>query len=226
MIIKLNYRNMGMSKLKDKYKQFGMAGCCKRIIKSTLRILFGIEYGKYYYLVNDIDYQNQREIFEKKRGIWEIKKLQYDDFLHGVPSVFTEKKLRKIKYRFEQSGDYEAYGIVVNDRLIYSCWLSFKDSHVTDKLNCPLPDNECFMFDAYCDPEFRGKGLHGMMNAYRLMKGYERGKTRCAVIVLHENIPALKSQLRVGYRIAFTYYVLNVRNKSFTNFLLKKDKYL
>lgn len=213
---------MDMNKFKDKYKQFGIVGYCNRLIKSVFRVLLGIEYEKYYYLVNDIDYQAQREIFEKKRGIWEIKKLQYGDFLHGVPSVFTEKKLLKIKYRFDHSGDYEAYGIVENDRLIYSCWLSFKDLHVTDKLNCPLPDDECFMFDAYCAPDFRGHGLHGMMNAYRLMKGYEHGKTRCAVIVLRENIPALKSQLRVGYRIAFNYYVLNVGNKSFTNFFLKK----
>lgn len=208
-------------KIRNTYKQYGFLGFIGRLVKASLSIL-GIRFNRYYYLVNNIDYQCQKETFDKKCNDQIIKVLTYNDFLLGDPEIFNAKKLKTIRYRLEQ-GDYLAYGIIENNKLIYSCWLSFKELQSSNSIiNGLLSDNECLMLDAYCNPRFRGQGLHSMMNAYRLMKGYERGKTKCVAIILHENIPALKSQLKVGYRIAFIYYVLTLWGKSYTNFISKK----
>lgn len=213
-----------MNKIKDTYNQYGFAGFIKRLIKAGFRFL-GVKFERYYYLVNDIDYQKQSEIFLRKRNNREIKQLSYSDFLSGDARVFTRERLDTIKRRFEK-GDYAAYGIVMDGRLIYSCWLSFGELETPGNIvNGLLSANECLMLDSHCVPEFRKQGLHGMMNAYRLMKGYERGKTKCVVIVLHENMPALKSQVRVEYRHVFTYYTLEIGNRAYTNFHTKKSRY-
>ena len=209
-----------MSKIKDDYRQYGLGGFLKRVIKWPLRKI-GITINSYYFMVNDIDYEKQKQLFEAK-GLRGVKELKYDDFLKGDKSEFTDRKLSKIRQRLDD-GNYHAYGIVENDKLVYSCWISL---YWLDSSNAcvegPLKKNECLLFDAYCAPEGRGRGFHSTMNSFRLMKAYEMGKNRSVVIVLKENTPAYKSQLKTGNIVLFEFYVINVWDKVFTNYFKKR----
>ena len=211
------------SKLQSDLKQFGFWGFLKRIVKFFLRKI-GINYNSYYYMVNHIDTEARRMQFEAAK-LPPVKELTYDDFLLGDKTIFTDNKLNMIKQRLQDDG-YHAYGIVENGQLIYSCWISLKKLESSNAcVEGLLDDNEGLLVDAYCSPAARGRGLHGAMNAYRLWQLSQNGKSQAVGIVLKENKPAYKSQLKVGFEVAFTYYVANVWGKTFTNYPNRKKTY-
>lgn len=208
--------------LKADLKQFGFWGFLKRIAKFFLRKI-GINVNSYYYMVNHINAEAHRKQFEAA-NLLAVKELTYDDFLKGDTSVFNEKKLTLIQQRLAD-GTYKAFGIIENGQLIYSCWISLKKLESSDAcVESGLGEKEGLLVDAYCSPVARGRGLHGAMNAYRLWQLSQHGKNRAVVIVLKENTPAYKSQLKVGFEVAFKYYTLEIGKKHYTNFFKLKEK--
>lgn len=210
------------NKIKADIKQYGFGGYLLRCIKALLRLV-KIDVNSYYYMVNELDYEKQQMLFNQS-GLKNVSELSFEDFEKGDPSVFTKRKLEMIGKRFEDGG-YRAYGIMEDGELIYSCWLSLRwlDSH-NKCIEGLLAEDECALFDAYCSPKGRGRGIHSAMNSFRLMKAYEAGKKRSIVIILAENKPAYKSQLKTGNKVLFKFFVMNVGGKSFTNYFKKKSK--
>lgn len=209
-------------KLQADLKQYGLGGFLKRTAKFFLRKV-GINANSYYYMVNQIDADKNRKRFEAAH-IPPVKELTYDDFLKGDKSVFNEKKLTTIQQWFSE-GTFKAYGIVENDSLIYSCWISLHKLETSDACVVGhLDDNEGLLFGAYCSPAARSRGIHGAMNAYRLWQIAQNGKDQAIVIILKENRPAYKSQLKVGFEVLFTYYVVTIWGKTFTNYFRRKQK--
>ena len=135
-----------------------------------------------------------------------VKELSYEDFLKGNKTTFNEKKLAIIKTRL-QDESFKCYGIIENDVLIYSTWISLErlGLSVNTKPIYLLP-HEGLLEDSYCDPIARGRGLHGLMNFYRLKKLYELGKTTVLAMVLDGNTPAMKVQLKSGFEELGTFY--------------------
>lgn len=216
--------NQQPSKLQADLKQFGFWGFLKRIAKFFLRKI-GINVNSYYYMVNHINAEARRKQFEAA-NLLAVKELTYEDFLKGDPSVFNEKKLTLIQQRLAD-GTYKAFGIIENGQLIYSCWISLKKLESSDAcVESGLGEKEGLLVDAYCSPVARGRGLHGAMNAYRLWQLSQQGKNQAVVIVLKENIPAYKSQLKVGFEVAFIYYVATVWGKTITNYYKRKKTYI
>lgn len=211
------------SKLQADLKQFGFGGFLKRTAKFFLRKI-GIYTNSYYYMVNRIDTEKNRKQFEVAH-IPPVKELTYEDFLKGDKAVFNEKKLSIIQQWFSE-GTYKAFGIIENESLIYSCWISLHKLETSDAcvVGC-LDEDEGLLIGAYCSPAARGRGIHGAMNAYRLWQIAQNGKNQAVAIVLYENTPAYKSQLKVGFEVAFTYYVVTVWGKTFTNYFKLKNEY-
>lgn len=211
-------------KIKISFKQYGFKYFIIRIIKKLFSWI-GIKFNLYYYLINDIDYTKQMKSWTEKGKDLNVSELIFEDFLSGDSLIFNKKKLESMKQRFAK-GSYKAWGIIKNKKLIYSCWLSFNELSASNSIiNESLKPHECLMTDDYCSPEYRGKGLHGSMNVYRLIKAYEAKKTKCIVIILYENKIALKSQLKVGFKKSFTYFVLTILGKSYTNFQAQSRKF-
>lgn len=160
--------------------------------------------GKMHYLRlnTDIDVVNKKlEGFNLP-----VKELTYEDFLKGNKTTFNEKKLAIIKARLQDS-NYKCYGIIENDVLIYSTWFSLErlGLSVNTKPIYLLP-NEGLLEDSYCDPIARGRGLHSMMNFYRIKKLYELGRNRVLGMVLEGNTPAFKVQFKSGMEDLGTFY--------------------
>ena len=160
--------------------------------------------GKMHYLRlnTDIDVVNKKlEGFNLP-----VKELTYEDFLKGNKTTFNEKKLEVIKARL-QDPNYKCYGIIENDVLIYSTWFSLErlGLSVNTKPIYLLPD-EGLLEDSYCDPIARGRGLHSMMNFFRIKKLYELGRNRVLGMVLEGNTPAFKVQFKSGMEDLGTFY--------------------
>ena len=169
-----------------------------------LRRILHISIGKLHYLRlnTDIDVVNKKlEGFNLP-----VKELTYEDFLKGDKTVFKGKKLELYRARL-QDKNYRCYGIIENGKLIYSTWFSLErlGLPVVTKPIYLLP-NEGLLEDSYCDPLARGRGLHSMMNYYRIKKLYELGKTRVLGMVLEGNTPAFKVQFKSGIEDLGTFY--------------------
>lgn len=160
---------------------------------------------KMHYLIlkTDIDSVNEK----LKDFDLDVKELTYDDFLKGDKNVFKGDKLELYKVRC-QDPNYHAYGIIENDRLVYSTWFSTGNLGlpvISEKI--PLLSNEGLLEDSYCDPIARGRGFHGKMNFYRIKKLYELGKNRVVAIVLDGNTPAFKVQFKSGFEELGVFYI-------------------
>lgn len=204
--------------IKNKYKQYGFWGFVRRAFKSFLR-LFGIEFNRYYFLENTIDYEKQKSFYDS-RSLENARELVINDFLNSdSPRYITAMN------RFSSSG-FKAFGVFGDGKLVYSCWISLNKLESHEKIiSGTLPSDSFLLIDAYCAPDARGKGIHGTMNAYRLMKGYELGKKKALAIVLHENSPALKSQIKVGFNVLFEFRTLKVFGKEYTDFFKLRKIY-
>ncbi|MDR0231290.1 MAG: hypothetical protein LBI82_04145 [Dysgonamonadaceae bacterium] len=204
-------------KWNSKIKQYGTF----KSISIVLSKLFKTQIMKFHYLKLNIDYSVALKHIEHID--LDVKELTYNDFLLGDKTVFCGKKLELIKKRCNDLS-YKVYGIVENNKLLYSTWISL------DKLSLPivgskytlLPE-EGLLEDSYCHPSVRGRGLHSQMNFFRLAKLYELGKTKCVAIVLDGNMPAYKVQMKSGFNNLGYFYLGTLLGISVCT--LRKEKY-
>lgn len=175
-----------------------------RVYNAFVRRVLKTSLGKMHYLrlIIDLDQVNQQlESFNLP-----VKELTYEDFLKGNKQVFYGAKLAFIKERLK-GPNYKAYGIIENDYLIYSTWVSLRKLGLSvDTKEIVLAEDEGLLEDSFCDPIARGRGIHGTMNWWRIRKLYELGKRRVIAIVLDGNTPAMKVQTKCGFKDYGTFY--------------------
>lgn len=204
-------------KIFQKLKKYGLSQAIRYIGK----VVFHTSIVKEHYLRLNI---NIDEINEKLSTFdLNVKKLKLEDFYFADPNIFTPDKLDLYKKRF-QDDSYQAYGIIENDRLVYSTWISLKRMGMPIEIKpIYLNENEGYLEDSYCDPIARGRGIHGKMNYYRIKKIYEAGKNQVIAIVQHGNKPAFKVQFKTGFEEIGTFYQGKIFGIKFNT--LNKKKY-
>lgn len=165
-----------------------------KIIRAIL-IRLGIWWEMYYIMVTDIDIEkvNSKLKDYSVKTPYKVIELKLDDFFKGDLEFCTLKKMNKYKKWF-QDPNRKSYGVIINDELAYSSWISFKDIEITNKTKLNKFDNYALLQDAYTNRKYRGIGLHNYVNLYRLKMIFEYGKTKAIGIVRTKNIPALKTQ--------------------------------
>lgn len=193
-----------------------------KIYHGILRRVFKTQIGKLHYLRLDIDIDKVKKALEDFD--LPVKELTFEDFLKGDKAIFHGKKLELLKERFKDP-TYKAYGIIENDRLIYSTWVSLSKLGLAVKPKKPilLADNEGLLEDSYCAPIARGRGLHGKMNNWRIAKLHELGKTTVLAMVLDSNTPAMKVQKKCGFKDLGTFRCGYLFGRTYLT--LKKDKF-
>lgn len=205
-----------MKKFIEKIGQYKLLDLLKII---TRRLLKTYCY-KMHYLALDIDIDDIRQ----RLSVIDlpVRELQYEDFLHGNPSFFTSSKLEGVKQRLTD-GQHKAYGIIDDDKLIYSTWIGLEQLSLPVKSNHKLAKNEGLLEDSYCDVSARGKGLHYQMNIFRVNELYKFGKNRVIAIVMSGNQPAFKVQYKTGFHECGTFYCGEIFGIAFST--LNKSKY-
>ncbi len=201
--------------LKAKIKQYGLINSFKRAVKSLLRRI-GIQYESFYLMVNHIALNEIKQKMQRY-DYSDVKELTFDDFKLGDPAVFTSAKMQLIKSRFE-NGKYWAYGIVEKNKLIYSTWISKNDINFSThyKYSIKLNYNQAVLEDSYCHYNYRGMGLHSKMNLYRLNKMVSLGVNIAYAVVVVNNQPALKTQLKSNFQIRKQISFLKIWGKQYT----------
>lgn len=206
-----------MESIVGKIKKYGITG----VVNYIGHKVFHTHFYKAHYLRLNIDIEKNNELL--KNFDLNVKELEYEDFFKGDPSVFKGEKMKLYQQRC-QDPTYKAYGIIENDRLIYSTWVSLHRLGMSIETKpVYLTPNEGYLEDSYCDPIARGRGLHSKMNNYRIKKIYEAGKDRVIVIVQEGNTPAFKVQFKSGFEEIGTYYQGYLFGIKFNT--LKKEKF-
>jgi len=178
-------------------KQYGIINSFSRGLKLFLRIC-GINIESYILYKQHINLSKIGKV--EINPNYKIKKLNYLDYKNSKGLKFDEFKLNIFINRFDCS-TYEAYGIYDSEKLIYSSWISIKQLEVSmNTLDMKLNSNEGLLLDIITHPDYRRQGLHNYMNIYCLRRIKELGKAKAVVMVLKENVPAIKSQERSGFR--------------------------
>lgn len=168
-----------------------------RIIKSLFRRI-GIVIETFYLLQYDIDsIEVEKKI--KKFDYSCVKKLEVEDLL--LLKDFDSAKIELLKKRL-LSREYSGYAIWQNDMIVYITWISWANMNYPSLFNLQhtLQTNEALLEDSYCHPDYRGRGFHSMMNFFRINEIKKMGKTTVLALVLKENNPALKVQLKSGFQ--------------------------
>lgn len=146
---------------------------------------------------------------------FEVKELRLEDFHTGNPVNFTPKKLNLIADRLN-SNNYKAFGIVENGTLLYSTWVCLDKITLPNGQTYMLKPDEAILEDSYCEPVARGRHFHSLMNRYRLDYLASSGKKDVIAIVLDGNIPAMKVQLKSGFKEKRVFYSGRIFWKSFS----------
>lgn len=189
------------------------------IIKGLMRRFGGTQIIKVHYL--------GMRIIPKKTDLDDVVRvLNYDDFLLGDKEEFTPAKLEMIKKRFEDDS-YKAFGIIENNKLIYSCWISLKilGLPVVLKEQKQLGPEQGYLEDAYCSIKARGRGMHTKMISYRLSRLFDYGKKDGIITVLDGNLPALKANLKSGMKDIGVFYCGKILWQPFCTLTKKKKSF-
>lgn len=186
-----------MKKLRNLYKQYG-SGFVVRLLKSGL-MRFGIVYETLY-LFKIALYADDISKRLKKYDSSLVKSLTLTDF--DYCELLSEEKKLLFKKRLESS-DYKAFGIFKDMKLVYYSWVSFKSVSLpfNFKKTLFLDETEALLEDSFCDPNYRRRGYHSMVNIVRLKTVLETGKKNAVVTVLAGNKPAISVQKKSGFII-------------------------
>ncbi|MDC0957765.1 hypothetical protein OAS44_07810 [Flavobacteriaceae bacterium] len=198
-----------MNKIKILYDQYGL-GIVTRLLKSGL-IRLGIVYETLYLFKIALD-ANDISKRLKKYDSSLVKSLTLTDFDY-CESLSDQKKLL-FKKRLE-SLNYKAFGIFKDTKLVYYSWVSFKSVSLpfNFKKTLFLDETEALLEDAFCDPNYRRRGYHSMVNIVRLKTVLENGKKNAVVTVLADNKPAIRVQKKSGFLITKKIKLTRVLNK-------------
>ena len=182
-------------KIKSFIDQYGWSAV-PRLFKAVLR-KFGIIIETFFllkYKLNELDITRKFNQYNYS----EVRELLVKD-ISKIEFVNSEK-IKLYKNRF-LSGNYSCYAIVKNEEIQYLTWISWRDMNyptVFEKKE-GLKPKQALLEDSYCSPEHRGKGYHSMMNIFRLKKILDQQRSEVLALVLKENKPALKVQLKSGF---------------------------
>jgi hypothetical protein len=154
---------------------------------------------------------------------FQVRELNFKDFENYDLSL-TKNALEQIQKRFKHKY-YKVFGVFENDRLVYYAWISLNHLILPKTENhIKLKENEGFLFNAFCHEDYRGYGIHTFMNYYRLSELKKSGKSIGLVAVLRENIPARKSQHKVGMQSNSFIRIVDLFGKKRTKRVQKKTK--
>lgn len=168
-----------------------------RIVKAMLRKL-NITVDSFTLMKYNI---NEDELKSKfiKNDYSDVKSIQIDEI--DQLKFINQKKKQVLKDRLN-GNNYSCYGIVQNNEIQYITWISWETMNYPTffRKSEKLTPNQALLEDSYCSPEHRGKGYHSKMNIYRLKMIYKNNKNQVLALVLNENKPAYKVQIKSGFQ--------------------------
>lgn len=192
--------------INDYIKRYGYKGVVEKFICKALSLI-GIDVSIWNLLAIDVDTKS----IVIDDGL-QFVQLIFENFKEQQlcnPGWFTNEKVALIEDALKHEGNI-AFG-VYNDRLLI-CY-GFISTVFMGTENVRLHNTDAYFWDDYVHPDYRGRKLHQLLNAYRIKKTIEFGKSRCISIVGNFNRASLVGYKRLGFMVIQTFCKIKIFNK-------------
>lgn len=156
-------------------------------LKSIIKSLTGFEWQHYYILSLQCESFEGRPADTPNNPNIKIATAQdWED-----TSIIPELGVEKVKYSCNrcQNPDYCCI-VYKQDHIICFGFISFKKLEFSTSFQYQLPDDEAFLYDAYCFLEYRRKGIYKMLLNERCQIIKDRGYKKISTIVTPANKPS------------------------------------
>ena len=183
-------------RFQDICRRYGFYGI---IIKILIRILdyIGIYLEVNYCFYKKLDEENI--VSEKVGRSQTFRELIYQDFVkNNKCHWFSANKLDTIKEYCKMNDKNKYFGMVYNDELVCYGAISVENFEGC-KIIMKLHETAGYLWDAYTNPNFRGRGYHRDLIKYRLHQLITKGKTEAYSFVAIYNKVSAKGFLKEGF---------------------------
>ena len=196
--------------LKAKIYQYGVRGAFSFYGYKLLKKVAKIEIKKsiFYYLSIEGNINEPSIIF---------RTLTFEDFekakKYGNKKWFSPKKMETLKSRIENP-DLQPFGHFDEEILSCYAWINFGQNKIGKII---LDKNDCYFFDDYTDPKFRGRGYQKEMIKYRIIQASKHNRNRVWVNVYSYNRASKNNYLNTGFIPAIKLTTIIFRNGKVKN---------
>ncbi|MBR0023926.1 MAG: hypothetical protein IJP59_04885 [Muribaculaceae bacterium] len=199
-----------ISKFKTFIELFGLKFALLKVFKAIIFRITSFRWEKYFLMALVLDEELSAHIDDNII----IKEISIDDYDSNWRGDYIDEK-RYLSYidRLKRD-DAVALGAFVDGKLAYSTWVLFDGIEVDGTIY--KKKSYGMLWDSYCLPEFRGRGLHNLMNAYSLNLMKDREMIYGSVLILSHNIPAYKTQIHCGLKIEKVFYTYCFLRKKYS----------
>ncbi|MDY6855643.1 MAG: GNAT family N-acetyltransferase [Thermodesulfobacteriota bacterium] len=101
-------------------------------------------------------------------------------------------------------------------KIVSYCWISLNSAHIEEiDRNINLKKNEIYLYDAFTEPEFRGKSIFPRVLTDILKYGKRQGYHMSLIFALSSNHPSLRAIKKAGFTRFQSVYFISIYNKTF-----------
>jgi hypothetical protein len=194
-----------VKKIKSFFELYGWKFALLKIIKAFIFRVTSFRCEKCFLMTRKLDKEIPIHLNE---GIT-IRELEIDDYDSCWKEEYVnDRRFTSYLCRIKRD-DAIAIGAFIDGKLAYSTWILFNGIEVDGTIY--IKKGYGMLWDSYCLPKYRGRGLHNLMNAYSLNIMKNKGMNYGCVLILSHNIPAYKTQIRCGLKkdkVFYTYCFL------------------
>lgn len=203
-----------MKKYKNKFKSFimlyGWKFALLKVFKAVIYRITSFRWEKNYLMTRVLDEEIELHIGDDML----IREIVIDDYNKCWKDDYVDNnRLNSYIGRLNRN-DTIALGVFIDGRLAYSTWILFNGIEVNGTFH--EKNGYGMLWDSYCLPKYRGRGLHNIMNAHSLNILRENKMNVGCVIILSHNTPAFKTQIRCGMEINKVFYTYCFLRKNYS----------
>lgn len=180
-------------------------------LKAALWRTFRVSFNRAHLYRIPIDSSFPREIGTLAQDL-QVLELEKNNLNLYLDCDLIQRQMTKIQSRFNQEG-YRAYIVVKEGKIVYMTWLLIGRYELHGGYYRNTSENLGFLLDSICHKDYRGQGIHSFMNSYRLNKLSGIGVKVADVLILSSNIYAIKSQVKIGFRLYKKIWILRLGSK-------------
>lgn len=202
-----NKKNNIITQIKEKIILYGYLQTFILIIKSCVKKLFFISWDNYYLMEREI---TASDIYAFDKDL-EIRKLSATDYDNDLwKAVFWNNQKQQLYIKRFMNPDSVAYGVFCDKNLACSGWILYGEVAIREQFHYMTDKSTGLLFDDYCHPEYRGRGLYKLLTNYRISEMAKNGVSKGYVVVLSYNRASIKAQLRCGFRVKKKFHIVTL----------------
>lgn len=189
---------------------YGWKFALLKVFKAVIYRITSFRWEKNYLMTRVLDEEIELHIGDDML----IREIVIDDYNKCWKDDYVDNnRLNSYIGRLNRN-DTIALGVFIDGRLAYSTWILFNGIEVNGTFH--KKNGYGMLWDSYCLPKYRGRGLHNIMNAHSLNILRENKMNVGCVIILSHNTPAFKTQIRCGMEINKVFYTYCFLRKNYS----------